>query len=75
MLADVLAKFNAPFSCTLETHDGVQKWTIWDAEGVGIAVVEQGAFGSPSVRDPLEQVVGLAIAEALNDYWRKHNVG
>lgn len=75
MLADVLAKFNAPFKCTLEAqHDGELKWTIWDAEGVGIAVVDQEAFGSPSVRDPLEQVVGLAIAEALNDYWRKHNV-
>lgn len=73
---DVLAKFNAPFSCTLETQrEGAQKWTICDAEGFGIAVVEQDAFGSPSVRDPLEQVVGLTIAEALNDYWRKHNVG
>lgn len=36
--------------------------------------MEQEAFGSASVRDPLEKVVGELIAEALNDYWRKHNV-
>ena len=72
---DLLTKFNAPFKCTLETQCcGAQKWTIWDCSGVGIAVVDQEAFGSASVRDPLEKVVGELIAEALNDYWSKNSV-